>query len=86
MRHLYLNETLDKAIGVERLHHQLLPMSVDFELGFDQTILDGLQGKQHTLSQAPVNSGFTSLTAIGRSGKQFIPVFDPRRQGSISVF
>lgn len=83
INHWYFNETLQAAVDERRLHHQLMPMRVDHELGFDQVMLDGLAARGHTLWQAPVDSGFTSLTAISvdESG-QISAAVDPRRLGS----
>lgn len=63
-----------------------MPMHVDHEIGFDPEILAGLKALGHRLFEAPPNSGFTSLTAIGRTGNKLSAVFDPRREGSAEVF
>lgn len=84
-RHLYFNETLWDAVHAPRIHHQLLPMHIDHEEGFDPTLLSELQAKGHQLFQSPSDSGFASMTAIGRVGNEVSPVFDPRRQGSAEI-
>lgn len=61
-------------------------MHIDHEEGFDPEILSGLALKGHTLYQSPSDSGFASLTAIGRNGNTISAVFDPRREGSAVVF
>lgn len=35
MKHLWFNETLSKASDEKRVHHQLFPMMVEYEEGFD---------------------------------------------------
>lgn len=86
VRHLYFNETLADALNARRIHHQLMPMSIDHEIDFDPELLAGLAAKGHVLNESPNDSGFSSLTAIGREGNKISAVFDPRRQGSAVVF
>lgn len=60
-----------------------MPMRVDHELGFDRSVLDGLAARGHTLWQAPVDSGFTSLTVISVDEMGAISAaVDTRRAGS----
>lgn len=39
MRHLFFGYTLKLAIDAKRLHHQLFPMSIAAEQGFDEVII-----------------------------------------------
>lgn len=86
IRHLYFNESLQDAVHAPRIHHQLLPMQIDYEQNFDPALLTGLAAKGHDLFQSPPDSGFASLTAIAREGDKISAVFDPRRQGSAVIF
>ena len=36
MQHLWFDKNIKEAIDAERLHHQLLPMQVIYDIGFDQ--------------------------------------------------
>lgn len=83
-RWLYFNETLYDAIDARRLHHQLIPMRVAYEDGFDLATLKGLESLQHQVYRDSVDSGFAALTAIAREGDNITAVFDNRRSGSIS--
>lgn len=87
VQHWYFNETLLDAVTQRRLHHQLMPMRLDHERGFDEQILAGLVVKGHELWEAPSDSGFTSLTAISVDANGVISAaVDPRRGGSTEVF
>lgn len=86
LRYLYFNETIETAVHAPRLHHQLAPMQLDYELGIPDYIIHGLHNIGHKMFQSPSDSGFAALTAIGRSGNELIPVFDHRRKGSKSVY
>lgn len=61
-------------------------MQIDYEDGMPDSIIEGLGQIGHKLNKSPSDSGFASLTAIGRSGDTLVPVFDPRRKGSTIVF
>ncbi|XP_031627923.1 scoloptoxin SSD14-like isoform X2 [Contarinia nasturtii] len=85
-RYLYFKESIATAVHAPRLHHQLAPMQLQYEEGIPDSIIDGLRGIGHKMVRTPSDSGFAALTAIGREGKQFVPVYDHRRKGSIEVF
>lgn len=84
-RHFRLNETLEHAISAKRLHHQVLPMEVSYEEGFDHEILEGLRRKGHNLTSDHGILGFAAITAISRAKGHVEAVFDPRRFGSIEI-
>lgn len=60
-------------------------MELEYEEGFTDDIIDGLEKIGHKMVKSPIDSGFAALTAIGREGKRLVPVFDYRRRGSIEV-
>lgn len=84
MRHLWLNETIETAVTAKRLHHQLAPMVVQHEQGFDPEIIQGLAKIGHVLQEIPTDLVFASLTAISKENGKYVAVFDPRRGGSVA--
>lgn len=80
-----MNETLEDAVNSKRIHHQLLPMSVVHEKGFNEEILDGLRKLGHNVTEDSPVIGFTALTAISRARGYVEAVYDPRRYGSIEI-
>lgn len=80
-----MNETLDEAISAKRLHHQVLPMEVNYEEGYDNEILEGLRRKGHNLTTDHGVLGFAAITAISRAKGYVEAVFDPRRFGSVQI-
>lgn len=60
-------------------------MQLDYEVGFSESIINGLASKGHKMYQSPSDFGFAALTAIGRSGDELIPVYDHRRKGSKEI-
>lgn len=85
MRHFWLNDTLKEAISAKRIHHQLMPMEIVYEDGFDADIVDGLRQKGHNINKDEPVIGFTALTAISRVKGYVEAVCDPRRYGSIEI-
>lgn len=86
LRYLYFNESVIDAVRAPRIHHQLAPMRLEYERGIPDDIVEGLRKIGHVMYESPSDSGFASLTAIGRDGKKLVPVFDHRRKGSLEVY
>lgn len=86
LRYLYFKENIWDAVHAPRLHHQLIPMQLEYETGFSDEIVKGLEKIGHKMYLSPADHGFASLTAIGRDGNKLVPVYDPRRLGSSSVY
>lgn len=57
IRHFWFHDGLSRAIYSERLHHQLLPMVVEYEEGFPVEIIKGLQSKGHGFRRLPKHKG-----------------------------
>uniref|UniRef100_A0A2M4BIM3 Putative gamma-glutamyltransferase n=2 Tax=Anopheles marajoara TaxID=58244 RepID=A0A2M4BIM3_9DIPT len=86
VRHLIFGETLDTIINTPRMHHQLAPMSVEYEKGFDPVVIDGLVQRGHVCKEAASDGGFAALTAIVRHADNRIEAtWDPRRSGSTAI-
>lgn len=87
VNYVYLTQSLEFSIKAKRLHHQLQPMSILHERGYDEAILKFLESRGHKIVAENARlSGFASLNAIGvRNGKIDAQV-DLRRGGSARVF
>lgn len=84
LQHLYFNKTLAEAVNARRIYHLLAPMTIQYERGFNETILNGLSALGHGLEENPPEFGFTAITAITRDSKGGVEaVYDPRRGGSV---
>lgn len=87
LRFLYLNQTMEESLATKRLHHQLQPMHVLYEDGYDPAILRFLESKEHeTFEQKPIISGFASVIVISTKNGKVEAAIDPRRGGKVSVF
>lgn len=85
LRYLNFEESVVDAVHAPRIHHQLMPMRLEYDEGFNKEIIDGLNKIGHEMYKS-VADGFSALTAIGQNGGKLTPVFDPRRHGSTAVF
>lgn len=61
-------------------------MHVEYETGFNETILQGLVAIGHKIHTGETPYSFVAVTAIVREGDELIPVYDNRRHGSTYVF
>ncbi|XP_022916211.2 glutathione hydrolase 1 proenzyme-like [Onthophagus taurus] len=86
IRNLWFNIPLEEATLMKRLHHQLFPMSIEFESGFDENIIDGLEEIGHNYTVTPAVDGFAALTAITKLDDEIEAIFDTRRGGSTAFF
>lgn len=87
IEHIIKHKSLSEAINMSRMHHQLLPMEIKCEKGFDSDIVEELQNKFHHILQiVPKDDGFSALTAISNISGQIEGIFDRRRNGGSLVF
>lgn len=61
-------------------------MKVYYEVGFNETIVQGLVDIGHNVSTAYAPIGFVVVTAISRDGDELTPIFYSQRNGSTFVF
>lgn len=83
---MYLNETLKTVINARRVHHQLAPMQIDYEIDFDNATLRALEKFGHKTNQLPPEIGFSAVTAISMVSGKVEAVPDARRHGSAEVY
>lgn len=80
---MLLNESLADAINKPRLYHQLAPMQIDYDIGFDEDLVRGLAAIGHVVQQmAEDDNGFGSVSAVAHDGVRLSAVMDARRHGS----
>lgn len=89
IQHLYLDpqESLSEVFGEKRLHHQLVPNVLQFESGFNSTVIDGLIARKHNVSEVTQTIGFGALVGIVRRTDGSIEgAVDPRRGGNYVIY
>lgn len=72
-------------LGLRRITHQLTPDILMYEKDFDQKILDGLVGLNHTLKLITDRPGSGAPNAILNENGSITGAFDPRRDGSVAL-
>ncbi|XP_022907556.2 scoloptoxin SSD14-like isoform X2 [Onthophagus taurus] len=82
IRKLWFNLSLEEASNMPRLHHQLFPMSISYEGGFDEAIIHGLEEIGHNYTTLPPPDGFAAVTSIANVNGNVEAVPDIRRGGS----
>jgi gamma-glutamyltranspeptidase len=85
---LHLRQSMDTTLAMKRFHHQLEPMRVRFENGYDQPdIVEYLRSKGHaSVTASPIISGFASIAAISSRNGDVKTAIDYRRGGKGTVF
>lgn len=86
LNYMYLNQPLQTSIDMKRLHHQLQPMTIRHENGYDSKILEHLRSKGHDLLEAAPLSGFAAIAGIGIRDGKIEAGMDQRRGGKVNIF
>lgn len=82
MKYLIRREPISLAVNNGRLHHQLIPMRIDYEADVNSEVIEYLKEAGHTMSDNPGDGGFAAVTAIGALHEPE-PFYDRRRVGSV---
>ncbi|XP_068633296.1 glutathione hydrolase 1 proenzyme-like [Battus philenor] len=78
---------LPEIMQQPRLHHQLIPMEVEYEADFDADVIESLQARGHATTARGPTAGFAAMVAAARDNYgNLIPQTDRRRVGSIDGF
>ncbi|XP_045497972.1 glutathione hydrolase 1 proenzyme-like [Colias croceus] len=78
---------LPSVMQQPRLHHQLIPMKVEYEEAFNPEVIASLRARGHEASSLGPTAGFAAMIAAMRdSDGYFVPKTDHRRIGSIDGF
>nr|CAD7461069.1 unnamed protein product [Timema tahoe] len=84
MNNLWFNKTIKEAVDASRIHHQLFPMSLQYEYGLLEEYVKGLEAIGHfTTRFAP---GGSTVTAISKEGGRIYSNSDFRRGGIVAGF
>ena len=87
INHLIFGENIENSIKAPRLHHQITPMELFYETGFNASILTELQYNfLNVVTENTTTSDFAALTAIVKVGDKLDAAFDPRRGGNKTFF
>ncbi|XP_034489485.1 scoloptoxin SSD14 [Drosophila innubila] len=82
LKYLIRDDSIRNAVNDGRLHHQLIPMRVDYESVASKNVVDYLKKVGHTTVENLGDGGFAAVTAIGALDEPE-PIFDRRRVGSV---
>lgn len=88
VRHV-INEggSFKHAVMRPRLHHQLIPMEVEYEADFDASIISALRARGHATTELGSTAGFAAVIGAVRDPDGYLsPQTDRRRIGSMDGF
>ncbi|KAM3965264.1 glutathione hydrolase 1 proenzyme [Aphomia sociella] len=78
---------ISESVQRPRLHHQLIPMEVEHEADFSQSVISFLRGRGHATTELSRTAGFAAMIAASRDKDGYlVPQTDHRRVGSIDGF
>ncbi|XP_057321864.1 scoloptoxin SSD14-like isoform X2 [Microplitis mediator] len=79
-RILWMGNTIKEAIDASRIHHQLLPMTLNYESGISKSVIEGLKDLGHAVSQDNYQA-YSFVAAILKSNNYIYANSDFRRNG-----
>ncbi|XP_019530409.2 scoloptoxin SSD14 [Aedes albopictus] len=83
LRKMFFGQSLESAMDGFRIHHQLAPMEVEYEDDVDETVLEQLRARGHSLKKV---KRVATMTAVAREDDSRVTAaFDPRRPGSVAI-
>jgi len=85
VRNLWFNENLKNATDAIRVHHQLFPMKIQYEKGFNMDMVSKLQALGHDTISYPYGASVTSGVARTADGTLFANT-DIRKGGAVAGF
>ncbi|GFN83038.1 gamma-glutamyltranspeptidase 1-like [Plakobranchus ocellatus] len=62
---LWLNRSLSESVDLARLHHHLVPPSVELEKGFSKEIEEGLKAKGHEVELLTAKTVIQAIDVVG---------------------
>jgi gamma-glutamyltranspeptidase/glutathione hydrolase/leukotriene-C4 hydrolase len=85
--HFFKKRTLQEAIYHSRFHHQLEPMTLQYESDFDSQIINELKTNfKHNVSKSAADAGFAAITGLSVIDGEIEAVSDRRRKGSDEIW
>lgn len=79
-RLLWFDQNIKEAVDAPRIHHQLFPMSVGYEYGTLQQIVDGLQRLGHNTTRL---TAYSVVCALMKKGENLFANADHRKGGDV---
>ncbi|XP_043464243.1 glutathione hydrolase 1 proenzyme-like isoform X2 [Leptopilina heterotoma] len=84
MLNIWADYNVKEAVDAYRVHHQLFPMTIQYENGFPQAVLNHLRAIKHN---ATTYTGIGSaITAIAKNKMSITAISDYRRQGTTAGY
>ncbi|TRY70401.1 hypothetical protein TCAL_02843 [Tigriopus californicus] len=85
IRNLWFQENIKQAIDSRRIHHQLVPMQVDYEVGLDEDVSTFLMERKHKLRQQDLGKSVVCGITKEENGR-LLANADFRKDGGVAGF
>ncbi|KAI5635220.1 gamma-glutamyltranspeptidase domain-containing protein [Phthorimaea operculella] len=82
IRILWFEQSIKEAVDAPRIHHQTIPMRIDYEYGLTEDIVAGLRAKGHGMER--YRSRGSIVCALYRNGTAIYGNSDFRKGGDVS--
>ncbi|OWR41202.1 glutathione hydrolase 1 proenzyme-like isoform X1 [Danaus plexippus] len=86
MHSILEGDELSDIIPRPRLHHQLMPMEVEYESDFKHSVIESLRARGHATTERGPTAGFAAMVGAAREHGFIVPQTDRRRVGSVDGF
>jgi len=85
IRTLWYGDTIKEAIDARRLHHQLYPMELGYEIGFNPRIVTGLTNIGHVIKEESIGASVVQAIAVSENGTIYANA-DFRKRGTVAGY
>lgn len=85
-RLVYMNQSVKDAVDARRLHHQLVPMRINYEDGVTQWMVDGLHNKGHNMTKFGLGGSIIQAIMVDRKTGSITANADFRKGGTVDGF
>ena len=85
-RLVYMNQSVKDAVDARRLHHQLVPMRINYEDGVTQWMVDGLRNKGHNVTKFGLGGSIIQAIMVDRKTGSITANADFRKGGTVDGF
>jgi gamma-glutamyltranspeptidase/glutathione hydrolase/leukotriene-C4 hydrolase len=85
VRHLWLSETAEEAVGQPRVHHQLSPNVLEYQSELESGIVSGLAARGHVVKDRGGAGSVVGAIAVAADGRVEAAA-DYRKAGAVDGF
>ena len=85
-RLIYMKQTVKEAVDARRLHHQLVPMQINYEEGVTKWMVDGLKAIGHSMTRFSFGGSIVQAILVDKNTGTITANADFRKRGTVDGF